>query len=303
MGKKDMKDRPFFSDKERFVELINHSVYHGKKILLPENLEPLSRKYTLLSGTFGEKERDIVMKDRKHNIYYGMEIETESDYSMPERVLVYDACEYEYQIKEIHKRHMEKGDYGSYREKKSRMKAEDLLLPMITVVLYLGEGHWESRRRLTEMFHIPDGKGKALKKYPNDYDFPLIEADFMDPENYRTDLREFFLAMQCRQDKEQLAKLFQTERFQNLSIETVQEIAVHLRMKGLIQKIDKEEKVSMCKAVDDWLADERNKGKREGKKEEKLQIIRRMQAEEMEESLICRLTRCTKAEFAAALGK
>ena len=87
----------------------------------------------------------------------------------------------------------------------------------------------------------------------------------------------------------------------------------------------------MCKAVDDWLADERNKGrmegiregemkgelkgvkkgikegkkkgKKEGKKEEKLQIIKRMQAEGMEESLIRRVTKCTKAELEAAAGE
>lgn len=324
MGKKDMKDRLFFSDKERFAELINQCVYHGERILLSENLEFLKRKYPSLTGTSGEKERDIVVRDQKSNICYGLEIETESDYSMPERVMVYDACEYEYQIKEIDKKHMSESDYDSYREKKSRMKENDFLLPIITVVLYLGEGHWKSRCRLTEMFPIQIREWKLQEEYLNEYNFPLIEADFVNPENYRTDLREFFQAMQCRQDREQLASLFQAERFQNLSIETVQEIAVHLRMKGLIWKIKREvESVAMCKAVDDWLADERNKGRQEGikegemkgvkkgikegkkkgKKEEKLQIIKRMQAEGMEESLIRRVTKCTKAELAAAAGE
>jgi len=38
MGKKDMTGRTFFSDRERFAELINVHLYHGEKILLPENL-------------------------------------------------------------------------------------------------------------------------------------------------------------------------------------------------------------------------------------------------------------------------
>ena len=312
MGRQDTKDRPFFSDEERFAELINRNVYRGEKILLPENLTLLRRVYPSLSGISGEKERDVVMKDRKLNICYGLEIETESDYSMPERVMVYDACEYEYQIREIHKRHMSDGDYDSYREKKSRMKEADFLLPMITTVLYLGEGHWEARYKLSQMFWH-SAEERALVGF-QDYSFPLIEADFVKPEDYQTDLRDFFQAMQCRRDKKRLIKLLQTERFRYLDRQTEQVIAVHLNMKGLVQKMEKENK-PMCKAVQDWIEDERNKGrregikegkregKREGKKEEKIQIIRRMQEKGLEESLIRQMTKCTKAEFAAAAGR
>lgn len=313
MGKQDRKDRPFFSDKERFAEFINCNIYHGEQIILPENLELLKRKYPSLAGASGEKERDVVMKDWRRNICYGLEIETESDYSMPERVMVYDACEYEYQIKEIYKRHTDEGSYDSYREKKSRIKEDDFLLPVITAVLYLGEGHWDSCSCLTGMFRmLTKGDMPQEEEYLNDYSFPLIEADYVNPEDYRTDLKEFFQAMQCRQDKKRLAELFQSERFQTLSVETVEEIAVHLSMKGLMRKIEKikteEGGVAMCRAVKEWLEDERNQGRREGiregkkegKKEEKQQIIKRMQAEGLEENLIRRMTKCTKAELAAA---
>lgn len=249
MGKQDKKDRPFFSDKERFAEFINCNIYHGEQIVLPENLELLKRKYPSLAGASGEKERDVVMKDRRKNICYGLEIETESDYSMPERVMVYDACEYEYQIKEIYKRHTDEENYDSYREKKSRIKEDDFLLPVITAVLYLGEGHWDSCSCLTGMFHMLTKGDMPQEEYLNDYSFPLIEADYVNPEDYRTDLKEFFQAMQCRQDKKRLAELFQSERFQTLSVETVEEIAVHLSMKGLMRKIEKiktEEGALLC---------------------------------------------------------
>lgn len=91
---------------------------------------------------------------------------------------------------------------------------------------------------------------------------------------------------------------------------------MHLSMKGLMRKIEKvkteEGSVAMCRAVKEWLEDERNQGRREGiregkkegieegKKEEKQQIIKRMQAEGLEENLIRRITKCTKAELAAA---
>ncbi len=41
------------------------------------------------------------MGDIRQNVCYGLEIESESDYSMPERVMLYDAGEYEHQIREM----------------------------------------------------------------------------------------------------------------------------------------------------------------------------------------------------------
>lgn len=295
MGAKDIVDRPYFSDSRRFAELMNVALYQGKDILKPENLMLQRRKYPALSSACGEMERDILIRDTKQNICYGMEIETESDYSMPERVMTYDACEYEYQMKEINKGHREKKDYQSYQERKSRMKESDILLPTITIVLYLGEGHWQGRRRLTQMFHMPMELRKSLGVNLHDYDFPLIEADYVHTEDYRTDLKEFFQAMQCRRDRGKLRALFQTESFHKLSPESERTIARHLRIKSLVHRMEKEE-LPMCKAFDELMKEER----REGKKEEKIRIVRQMIKEGMEESFIRRITKCTREEFASA---
>lgn len=276
MGKQDRKDKLFFSDTERFAELINVNIYQGKQILAPENLRLLKRTYPSLVGESGEKERDVLMLDKKHHVCYGLEIETESDYSMPERVMVYDACEYEQQIKEKHREHIRKKDYSSYREKKSRMKECDFLLPVVTVVLYLGEEHWEGRRTLLQMFHKTVRVDKFPGEYMREYGFPLIEVHKVNPEDYQTDLCEFFQVMQCRQDRKRMTQLLQTECFQSLSYETEEAIAVHLHMKGLIEKMEKEG-MSMCKAIREWMEEERKEGKiegiktgkREGKKEKK----------------------------------
>lgn len=155
MGKKDIGDREYFSDHRRFAELINYMLYKGMKVVLPENLVLQKRKYLSLSSAGGELERDILMKDVRQDIYYGMELETESDYRMPERVITYDACEYEFQVKEIARGHRERSEYADYREKKSRIKEDDKLLPIITVVLYLGEGHWKGKRKQTMLMQMP----------------------------------------------------------------------------------------------------------------------------------------------------
>ena len=70
---------------------------------------------------------------------------------------------------------------------------------------------------------------------------------------------------------------------------------VHLHMKGLIDKMEKEG-MSMCKAIREWMEEER----REGKREEKIYIIKRMIEEGMDEHFIRKITQCTKTEVAAA---
>lgn len=307
MGKKDIADKPYFSDCGRFAELMNVALYQGQEILLPEHLTAQRRKYPSLSDAGGESERDVLMLDTRRNIYYGIEIETESDYGMPRRVMAYDAGEYEYQMREIDRVRRERREYRSYREKKSRMREDDFLCPTVTLVLYLGEGRWKGRRKLSQMFRTSKETRELLAGKLQDYDFPLIEADHVDPADYNTDLREFFQAMQCRRDRQKLKMLFQTERFQGLSPETERVIARHLHIARLVHKMEKEE-LPMCKAFNELMAEERREGKkegrregkREGKREEKLRIIRQMRKEGLDESFISRMTKCTREELAAA---
>lgn len=92
MGKKDITGKIYFKDVIRFAELMNIVLYHGEKLIHPENLVPMEREYPSLFGDT-DKNRDVFMKDTEYQILYGLELETEPDYSMPERVMVYDACE------------------------------------------------------------------------------------------------------------------------------------------------------------------------------------------------------------------
>lgn len=55
------------------------------------------------------------------------------------------------------------------------------------------------------------------------------------------------------------------ESFQNLHRETEIVISAHLNNKTLLKKV--EEGAHRCKALDDWLKEEKRNGKREGRKE------------------------------------
>lgn len=306
MGRKDLTGKRFFADSERFAELMNVMLYHGEAIVKPQNLVQINREYPAPLKS-GEKRRDILMKDILHGICYGLELETESDYSMPERVMVYDVCEWETQIQEINKQCEKK----SYRDKKSRIEESDRLLPVITVVLYLGTDHWKGKKRLSELFHISKQMKELLGCRIPDYGFQMVEADYVDAAAYRTDLREFFYALQCRKDKKKLNALLRTENFHNLKEETAWVIAAYLDRERLTTKM-KKEGMDMCQALDELLEDKKLEGKQEGRiegriegnsagrKEERMSIIGLMLQEGMDKSLISRITRCTEEELADA---
>ncbi len=270
MGRKDVVDKPYFSDRGRFAEMINAVVYHGECVVHSENLVLRKRKYPSLRSSCGEAERDVLMEDTSRSICYGMEIETEADYGMPERVMVYDACEYEYQMREIDKMHRDEGDYADYRERKSRIKKSDHLLPMVTIVLYLGEGRWEGRQKLSQMCRLSAEAGNLLGKTFHDYDFPLAEADYMDPKGFGTDLKDFFQAMQCRRDREKLRMLLQTERFRHLGTETEQVIARHLHIGQTGKEWRRRRLPYVAWHLKKLMKEESQEGRKEGKKKKKL---------------------------------
>ena len=123
----------------------------------------------------------------------------------------------------------------------------------------------------------------------------------MNADAYRTDLREFFRALQCRKDKKKLAELLRSERFRNLKPETAWVIAVHLDRERLTDKM-KKEGMDMCQALDELMEDKRCEGRLAGKKEEKTVIINRMLQEGMDRALICRIADCTEEEMELAAG-
>lgn len=298
MGKKDTVGKLYFKDPERFAELLNAVLYRGEKTIKPEDLVPMEREYPSLSGK-ADKHRDVFMKDVRRQILYSLELETGTDYSMPERIMVYDACEYERQIRAITAARETKLEKGGYPGKKSRLLKEDLLIPVITLVLYLGNGRWKGRRNLSELFPVSAEEQNLPCEKFSGYTFYLAEADHVNAQDYETDLREFFQAMQCRRDKKKLRELFHSERFRNLSTLAALAIAVHIDRQGLAYRIEKEG-IPMCQAFDELMEDMREKGIKEGGQRERISIIRQMLREGLERSLIIKVVKCSDEELAMA---
>lgn len=265
MGKYDALDKAYFGTPERLAELISQGIHHGKLQILSEDLDILPRKYPSLRTDGGEYERDGICFCRKYDVKYGIEIELYADQSMPRRILTYDACEYEKEAKEIKMKHKKAKELDGFEELKSGMKAEDEHYAIVNCVLYLGRGRYRGGRDMREYINGERLHPLIAEKVQN-YSFIVIEADYVNPEEYQTELKLVFEALQTRGDKQRMKKLFQEDRFQHMSRETQKIIAVHLNQKDIIKKVV-EEGEDMCKAMRDWAREERAIGRKEGKKE------------------------------------
>ena len=153
----------------------------------------------------------------------GIENQSHVHYAMPVRNMLYDAMEYVNQVKRI---------AGRYRKEKKASKLNsgefltgfsknDELIPVITLVLYLGTDPWDGPRSLYEMFG--DENEKILPFVPN-YKINLIEPQRMSDEEinrFHTDLREVLLYIKYSREKEKLMELLENDTgFQNLKTET-----------------------------------------------------------------------------------
>ena len=125
-------------------------------------------------------------------------------------------------------------------------------------------GHYKGNRNLRQGFHeIPAEILPYVNNKIQDYGFILMEADYVNPLLFQSELRQFFEAMQSRNDKEKLSALFSREDFQSLGEETQQAIVIHLGQKKLIKKV-MEEKQDMCKAMRDIMRESREQGIEQG---------------------------------------
>lgn len=126
----------------------------GRRVIRPEQFRSLDpAEYAIPYGSSSPDSRDSVQKyrdvlksavimadSRETCMILGIENQETVNYAMPVRNLVYDALQYEQQVREISRSHKKKQDYWgrSPEEYLSGFYAEDRLKPVITLVVYYG---------------------------------------------------------------------------------------------------------------------------------------------------------------------
>lgn len=263
MGRIDTITKKYMSNNKKFADVFNYFIYGGKQVIAPEELmEKDTTELGVLLDENGiytkQRYRDILKRciikkdDISTYILLGIENQTEINYVMPVRNMLYDALNYTSQVEVIVKKHKECKDLNK-AEFLSGFTEHDKIEPVITVVVYFGGDEWNAPRSLYDMFST---KNIELLKFVNDYKINLIVPnEIKDTENFHTDFRHVVNFIKASNDKEELKALMKKERdtFSRLSSDVVMVLKECANIKISIDQ--KEGVIDMCKAIEDMMID------------------------------------------------
>ena len=218
MGKKDSSTKKLMQNNEIFADAFNLLVYNGKKVINPDDLQPLDTTSLVVpfrgkDSKAVQKYRDVlkklVIKRTPEVAYVVLGIENQSDIhmAMPVRNMLYDAIQYANQVEELAKQNKHKGEVDFL----SGLEYENKLMPVVTLTVYFGAKPWSGPKSLKEMLNIPD---KSLAKFIQDYKIYLVCPQLPDKklDKLSSNLREVMKVIKYSQKKSDLNRLFTTNR-------------------------------------------------------------------------------------------
>lgn len=161
MGEKDITEKMLADYNDVFADIVNVLLFNGKRVVDESSLENtnLKSQYKADDGKIHEEERDVVkiVKNRQIRIsIVGLENQTNVDPDEPFRVIAYDGASYKSQL------------LASSKER----------YPVVTLVLYFGNKHWDKPLSLCDALNVSD----EWLPYVNDYKVHLFEIAFLEPE-------------------------------------------------------------------------------------------------------------------------
>ena len=278
MGKTDTATKAYMRKSNIFADAFNYLIYEGKAVVDPNRLKEVDA--TEIALPFGEMDEDaeqsddavqkyrdilkstvIMQEDEVAYILLGIENQTDIHYAMPVRNMIYDALQYGKQITDVAARHRmntktkrgySKGEYlsGFYKD--------DVLKPVITLVVHFGADEWDAPLSLHEMMRVKDNK---LLSFVQDYQIHLIDPAKLteaDLKKFSSSLREVIEYIKYSKDKDKLARILKgnsrmvIEREAALVIKTVTNTPIDIP--------EGTEAIDMCKAVESLLNESEAKG-------------------------------------------
>ena len=139
MGEKDIAEKTLEAYNDVFADIVNVLLFDGKRLVQENELETNGTISQIkIDGKIHEQERDVskIWKNGEIRIsILGFENQTIPDADMPLRVMSYDGASYKQQLLD---------DTTKQR------------YPVITLVLYFGEKHWNKPKTLLECIKLPD---------------------------------------------------------------------------------------------------------------------------------------------------
>lgn len=278
---KDFISNSFFSDNERYADIINGIGCDGVPFVKGKDLQELDTKVSLGRWKgFGRRQklRKMLYRDMVRKTPFGInfaiigiENQEEIDYALPLRILCYDAGEYEKQAARIRKdvRRNRKGlSSGEYLY---GFKKDSRLFPTVTFVLYYGEKEWDGAKDIYGLLDFTDIPKRLREKISN-YQIHVVEVrKLADTDLFKTDVKQVFDFIRFSKDKKKLRDLMSNDlSYAYLDEDAYDMVASYAGEKEMFkikEKHMKGGKVNMCQGLREWMEDERNAGLEVGKAE------------------------------------
>ena len=295
IGAIDAITKAYIRKNEVFADAFNYFMYDGAQVIQPEclkELDPaeiailLNEKDTMdkkaVKAEVQQKYRDIlksaaIMEDG-HTAYIllGIENQTDVNYAMPVRNMLYDALQYTKQVSEIadvHRRKKENSNHKSvsHAEFISGFYKNDRLIPVITLVIYFNANEWDGSRSLLDMMEISD---PIVRRYAQDYQIHLINPNQIadeELEKFQSSLREVMGCIKYSRSKEKLAAFINNNPRMNMEAAAARVIEAINHVPIRIQEGDG--KFNMCKAIEEMIKDGREAGREVGRQEGRIELI------------------------------
>jgi len=271
---KDEALKDYISNNVIFSDIINFYLYKGENVVKESDLKELDTTFVNTNDEIFEKSRDllkeVVIKYDNRNTYIlvGIENQTKMDKQMISRVLLYDSLVYRKQFKNKNK--------------------NDIIKPVITIVIYYGKKKWNAPKSIHDMFKNIDDN--ILKYIPN-YHLNIIEPFFMSDEEIESLKSDFkVLCDFIRKSDNSDGIKYLLDRNYIISNETGRMINYITNSK--LKLNEEEDKLDMCKGLDEFrqeaLDEGLAKGKAEGKVENEKSNIKTMHKNGFDENTIAK---------------
>lgn len=262
MGRKDLSQKTFFDNVKNFSGICNGVLFHGKEVIKPEELEGTSTEYLYLDkGNVAQRYVDVAKRWKKKDLtiaIVAIEGQSEVDYRMVFRNMLLEALNYNHQWKRKKVRYKKKMGLSD-SEFLSGVSKTDKFLPVVTIVIYLGEKEWDGATDLYEMLELDD----ELKPYISNYQLNLFDYHKYDSfEFFQGEERVLFEVLSCANNKDKMYQILKENGpiEQDTAMLLSELINVKEIQEYLVVDEEGKEKVDMCRAFEDFKEEGREEG-------------------------------------------
>lgn len=283
MGKEDICLKSYLASAKRYADLWNGAVFDGNQVIRAEELEEVNSLLDKADESVVlERERDLVMRQSRKGqrlAVWVVENQKTIDYSMPIRIMLQEALEYDRQVKVLHCKNAElnvarkSSNERIYKDAGERLygiRGKDKLYPVITLVVYWGENTWKGPRNLHDMIgfeEFSEEEAERIRMFIPQYPLHILDlSSFERTENFTSELKHLFALYKRRNDKDAFYRYInENEQNWNMNDESwlvLSNLTHSKKLHKLIVQKELEE-TEMCKALDDLVDDAKAEGKAE----------------------------------------